>query len=369
MKIALVHPKFDLSGGAERYCLGLAAGLAGAGHDVHLYARRVDGVPSGCTVHPVGALPLGRAVKTWSFCSWAGRAVGKSWFDVVQGFGKTSCQTVHRTGGGVHRAYLDRVVKRSPGWYDRVVLRIEDALFASPHLRAVICPSRWVAGEVARFYPSAQAKLRVVPNGVDIGVFTPTTGAARQSELRARLSIPPEAPLLLFVATNFRLKGLPHAIEALARLPSARLLVAGGDEPRGFVALAQARGVGERVHFLGAVGRLETLYPAVDLLVHPTSYDPFANVCLEALACGTPVVTTDADGASDLLTGGPEGVVVPLRACPEGLAPAVAALLAAGEGAREAARRCACAHRLEAHVTKVLDVYRSLADGIPGGGR
>ncbi len=364
MRIALVQPKFDRSGGAERYALGLAAGLAARGHEVHVFARRVEALPEGVRFHRIPSVPFGRALKTYSFWRLCERRVRRDRFDVVQGFGKTACQGVHRTGGGVHRAYLERRGIAGSTAYDRVVLRIEDRLFAAPHLRAVICPSRWVAGEVARFYPSAAGRVRVVPNGVDTARFAPERREADLQAVRHRFGVPADAPVLLFAATNFRLKGLDRAVAATGAVAGAHLVVVGGDDPAPFRAPAVEAGCADRVHFAGAQGDLAPWYRAADVLVHPTRYDPFANVCLEALSCGTPVVTTCSDGAADLVAPDPAAGRV-TGGEPGEVAAAVQAVLAAGSGARAAARALAQGHDLVAHVAAVEAVYRDVTGAGP----
>jgi UDP-glucose:(heptosyl)LPS alpha-1,3-glucosyltransferase len=360
MKIALVHPKVDRSGGAERYCLELAGGLAAGGHQVHVFARRAEGLPATVRRHRIPCLPLGRAVKTWSFCAASARLVHPPEFDVVQGFGKTVCQQVHRTGGAVHRAYLERTGRAgAPTLYDRVVLRIEDSLFSSGSLAAVICPSRWVADEVRRHYPAVAPKIRRVPNGVDTDAFRPEGRDRDRAALAATLGIDGAAPLLAFVATNFALKGLDDAVDALVHLPGAHLVVAGGDEQAAHRARAAEQGVAGRVHFLGAVRDPAPLYRAADALFHPTRFDPFANVCLEALACGTPVVTTTANGVADLLGDGRAGRVVPVGG-PRALAEAGRALLERGGAARSDARALAVENDRGRHVGRVLEVYREV---------
>lgn len=362
VKVALVHPKFDGGGGAELYAERLARGLALRGHEVHLFARK-GRLPKGCAAfHRVPAATLGRALKTYSFWRLCGRMVRPERFDVVHGFGKTTCQTVHRAGGGVHRAFLERGGAAKRTVYDRVVLRIEDALFASERLRAVICPSRWVAREVERFYPSAADRLRVIPNGVDTERFRPEGRGNDRAALRAELGGEGQGPVLLFVATNFRLKGLDRAIAALARVPGARVAVVGGDDPVPHRELARSAGVAERVRFLGARTGLAPLYRGADLLIHPTRYDPFANVCLEALACGTPVATTEANGAADILADGRGGRIVSDPDEPAGWAEAVAGLLDRPGAGRERARAVAVENSQTAHVAAVEALYEGLLE-------
>lgn len=147
----------------------------------------------------------------------------------------------------------------------------------------------------------------VVRNGVDPTRFAPPSAPERDAARAAlcdRLGLPPaERPpttLVLFVAHAWRLKGLDLLLAASRGLPGALVVVVGGD-PAGAPA-------GGRVRFLGSVDDVAPLYRGADLLAHPSRYDPCSLVVLEALACGLPVVASDADGASELVGAG--GLVV-----------------------------------------------------------
>ncbi|MDF1554277.1 MAG: glycosyltransferase family 4 protein [Deferrisomatales bacterium] len=362
MKVALVQPKFDGSGGAESYALKLAEGLAARGHEVHAFARKVENLDSGVMLHKTPSLPFGRSMKTWSFGWSAQHAVARRRFDIVQGSGKTWCQSVHRTGGGVHRAYVERRGGLGRAVYDRVAIALEDRLFRSPGLRAVICPSRWARGEVVRFYPALEGRCRVIANGVDTGAFAPAGREASRQRLAKETGVSLVFPVLLFVATNFRLKGLGPAIQALSLLPEAQLLVVGGDQQRPWRDQAAELGLNEHVHFVGAHRDMEWWYRGADLLIHPTEYDPFANVCLEALACGCPVVTTDRNGVADLLGAGEAGRVVGGPADPAALATEARSLLALGERARAAARSLSLQYAQPRHLDAVEALYRELGE-------
>ena len=86
--------------------------------------------------------------------------------------------------------------------------------------------------------------------------------------------------------------------------------VAGNPDYRRWQALAQRLGIAERVSFVGLCSEMRDAYFAADFLVHPTFYDPCSLVVLEALACALPVITTRANGASELLHPLQEGYVV-----------------------------------------------------------
>ena len=127
----------------------------------------------------------------------------------------------------------------------------------------------------------------------------------------------------MFLGSGFERKGLAFALKALARLKHGTLLVAGSDRASHYKALAGRLGLDERVCFLGPRRDPERLLAAADCLVLPTIYDPCANSCLEALCAGVPVVTTRANGASEMIQPGTSGVVLEDPADAKGLARAV----------------------------------------------
>jgi D-inositol-3-phosphate glycosyltransferase len=191
-------------------------------------------------------------------------------------------------------------------------------------------------------------RVAVVPCGVDLHLFRADGPAAPRSVARQRL---------LVVSRLVERKGIGDAVLALARLPGAELVVAGGPpvaelacdpEARRLTALAERAGVADRVRLLGRVGRgeLPPLYRSADLVVNVPWYEPFGIVPLEAMACGVPVVASAVGGLADSVVDGVTGAHVPPRN-PELLAAAVAELLAdpgrraalGAAGARRARRR------------------------------
>src|SRR3546814_18833326 len=96
-------------------------------------------------------------------------------------------------------------------------------------------------------------------------------------------------------------------------LPGVHYWLAGtGEEEARYRALARERGVEQRVHFLGPVANadLPQLYRAADAVVMPSASEGLANAWAEALACGTPLVISDADGAAELVTASVGGRIV-----------------------------------------------------------
>jgi glycosyltransferase involved in cell wall biosynthesis len=134
--------------------------------------------------------------------------------------------------------------------------------------------------------------------GVDRDLFRPCD----RSVVKAQLNI--SGPLLLSVGNLIPAKGHVHAIEAVSQMPGATLLIAGGgrDGPA-LQARVKALGLEQRVRLLGHVPHLmlPRLMAAADVTILASAREGLANVWVESLACGTPVVTTDVDGAREVI--------------------------------------------------------------------
>lgn len=167
-----------------------------------------------------------------------------------------------------------------------------------------------------------EAKIRVHYTGIDLAAFKPGDRAAGKAALGV------QGPLLAGVGALLPRKGHDLAIAALSELPDATLLIAGeGPDRARLEQLARTLGVAGRVRLLGSQphSALPALFAAADVMVLPTVSEGLANVWVEALACGTPVVTSDVGGAGELIDRPAYGRLVPRD--PAAIAAAVRALL------------------------------------------
>lgn len=174
-------------------------------------------------------------------------------------------------------------------------------------------------------------KIHIHYTGLDRELFHPIERAAARALVSAmpNLSIWSQGPLLVTPGALIPRKSQRLVIEALTRLPEARLALAGaGEDEANLRALAKRLGVDDRVHFLGVVDHdsLPHLLCAADVLVLPSSSEGLANVWIEGLACGTPIVIPDVGGASEVVKDRTAGRLVARN--PEAIASAVAEILA-----------------------------------------
>jgi glycosyltransferase involved in cell wall biosynthesis len=198
-------------------------------------------------------------------------------------------------------------VGRLGGYYDLKYYRRCDRLIANT--RAIVDYA------VAEGWP--QDRIDYLPN------FVPDAG-----ETRSRDGSFGRAPLALAIGRLHPNKGFPLLLEALAKTREVRLAVAGdGPLRQELEQLAQAFGIGPRVHFLGWRDDISALLAQADFLVCPSLHEPLGNVVIEAWSAGLAVVATASDGPAGLIQDEVSGLLVPLPGQPGGGPAALAAAI------------------------------------------
>ena len=167
-------------------------------------------------------------------------------------------------------------------------------------------------------------RIHALRNGVDLDLFYPEPHA----EARAALNI--DGFTLLSVGHLIERKGHDKVIAALPQLPGVRLVIVGdGPERNQLMALCRQLGVQDRVRFAGLLdqAQLRTCYSAADALVLASNREGWANVLLEAMACGAPALASDVGGTAEVVRCHAAGLLLRTN-CAEGVADAVRRLRA-----------------------------------------
>lgn len=219
-----------------------------------------------------------------------------------------------RTGARWVHTMHDSVIGKNFGKLtneDKFVAHVEK--FGCHASDAVIAVSRFVLEELAGPYATPRDKLNAVQAGVSEAWFK----SVRQDflpDLRSALASPEER-LVVYVGRLDKEKGVDCLIQALAsartKLPRFRLAIAGkGGEEDNLKRLAGSLDLANQTEFLGYVtgGALEALYKVADLLVCPSTYEPFGIVPLEGMINGVPVMAADVGGMSDIIVHGRSGL-------------------------------------------------------------
>jgi UDP-glucose:(heptosyl)LPS alpha-1,3-glucosyltransferase len=377
MEIGLVKRSFRLQGGGERQISYLIEGLLAQGHAVHLFGRQPPATErlEGLTYHEVPLIPVPRAFRAVGFALLVRAALRRTDLAVVQSFDRTLGQEIYRAGEGVHREWLQHKRRSlstiARGWshlslFDHVMLALERRVFSETPM--IVANSQRGQDEITRHYGIARARMRTIYNGVDTDRFHVGVRHRFREGQRAAWGVSADDLVLLYIGSGFHRKGLGSIIEALGELrrrglTHVRLVAVGKGYLAPYQRLAQQVSVTELVRFEGHRTEVERYYAGADLFVLPTRYDPFANTCLEAMACGLPVVTTGANGAAELLQNGVNGYVVGDIPSAETLAEVLLQTLRSREQRRamgEAARRTACEYPLSRALTHTLQLYESI---------
>jgi UDP-glucose:(heptosyl)LPS alpha-1,3-glucosyltransferase len=328
MKVALVHMRHRGTGGTERYLNQLAAHLGNAGHEVTIICRSHEEPP-----HPtvrfavLRPLAIGAAWRMWSFAQAVEHHLGSIRYDVVFGLGKTWTHDVIRLGGGCHETYLElahEAVAQPKAWAGqgsikhRLALAIERRALRMGAYRHVITNSDMVRRDVCRRYHVPADLVSVIYNGVDLDRFHPRHKSTEGAALRRSFGFDPDHFVVLFLGTGYGRKGLDILLAAFPLLldhcPQARLVVAGYDSAqRHFESQAKQLGLARCIAFVGGRRDPEAVFAAANLYVLPTRYDPFANTTLEAMASGVPVITTEQNGASEVMEHRVHGSILTAR--------------------------------------------------------
>jgi len=336
------------AGGQNVHVAALADELARRGHEVAVYTRRDDAtlpdrveLASGASVVHVEAGPRRELPKDelLPHMSRFARELRAAWEeerpDVVHAHfwmsGVASLEAASALSLPVVQTFhaLGVVKRRHQGAADTSPAeRFEAEESLARRADQIIATSSDEVFELLRMGADLR-RLSVVPCGVDLEHFRPDGPREPRPAGRARIVV---------VSRLVPRKGVGNVISALAELPDAELVVAGGPErarldadpeARRLAALAEELGLAGRVDLRGRVERndLPALLRSADAAVSLPWYEPFGIVPLEAMACGVPVVASAVGGLLDTVVDGITGVHVPPRS-PERLAEALRSLLA-----------------------------------------
>jgi glycosyltransferase involved in cell wall biosynthesis len=234
--------------------------------------------------------------------------------------------------------------------------------------RAVVAISHHIRAELTALFPLAQQRTHLIPNGFDPSLFRVLPDATKAEALASFGLAGADAPLIVFAGKLTEEKRADVLLRAAAlyeaALPGAQTLLLGeGPLHERLLDLRDELGV-RGVHVLGfqPQATLARMYNAADVCVFPSRCEPFGLVAIEAMACGAPVVVTNAGGFRDFVT--PKvGALVPVDD-PRALARAVIAEIRQGSKATKgayAAEYALAEHRWQRHVAKLTKLYERAA--------
>lgn len=383
MKVALVIENLDVArGGRETSTAQIASGLADQGCEVTVLCHSGSCMDGRVSVRELGPLSGPRWMRARKFAEAVRREIGREKFDIVHAMLPLPGANVYQPRGGTMRGQRVASLRRRRGVFSRlagragwvsnlsrwVAIAHERRMLADGKV-ACLCVSEMVAREFHELY-SRHDGVRVIFNAVDVPTGFEEQASQYRDEFRRYLHVQPGDVVFMTVAKNFALKGVRETILAFGRLVERlgeaagryRLVLIGERNSHDeYHRLAESLSLDGKVIFIPHEDNVFVRYPAADVCVLLSWYDPCSRVILEAIRCGIPSITTACNGAGEVLAGG-AGLVVDSPGDIEAAASAMGLMA-------DPFRRQQCVHAcrkiseclgMGRHVSELMDAYREV---------
>lgn len=331
--IVLIKSGMHRTGGLEKYAWRLAEDFCTLGAQVTLLTTGNVAPPFSSPLLRIVCFPIAHSLSLLQLLHFdraCSAYVRKHPAPIILSLDRTRHQTHIRAGNGVHAAYLARRKLEEGSWkrlsfsinpLHHAILSLEKKAFEDPTLNLLFTNSHMVKEEILHHYDIDPNKIRTQHNGVEWHKWTGPFREWQQKKPEAirKYGLDPLAYQFLFIGHNYHRKGLAKLLNALAAMDNTaiQLSVIGKEKDLPFFQhKVHVLGLKDKVFFFGPSEDILSFYQLADALVIPSSYDPFANVTVEALAMGVFVVSSKYNGGSEVLTD-VSGAVVPNVEDPE----------------------------------------------------
>lgn len=332
MKIALIIERVNIVlGGAERSVMELSTTLNSLGHEVDILAAK--GQTDAKNIHLLCLDRGGKRTPFHTFSKAVKKHIYRNRYDIIHSVLPFGFSDVYQPRGGCYveairqnaASYENKILthyKRVTAFANRrrtVLALAERKLCKRDNGPVIAALSNYVAEQFRNYYKVPNERIEIIPNGIRIHKYTDASEADHlRSQILFKLELKEaDDPIFfLFVANNFRLKGLASLIKALhiARTRygahHAYLVLAGHGRSYPYRLLARKLCVHKKIVFLGPIRHMHNIFSITNAAVLPTYYDPSSRFILEALAGNKPVITTRFNGAVDLFEDGRHGIVI-----------------------------------------------------------
>jgi len=331
-KIAIIIERANIAlGGAERSVFELATAFKAFGLEVDILAAKgqtnAKNILTLCQDRP------GERTCYFTFAKALKKHLAENRYDIIHSVLPFAFADVYQPRGG---SFAESILRNAASYQNRFVesykrttafanfrrtmlLRAERGLCKDPEGPVIAALSEYVAEQFKQHYGTDARRIVIIPNGIRIDKQIDTAEADKlRAQILAQLQLKEaDNPVFfLFVANNFRLKGLAALIKAMelavrrATVCPPFLIVAGRDRTYKYRRLAKKFNVQKKIIFLGSIRHIQNALSMADVAILPTFYDPCSRYVLEALAANRPVITTKFNGATDLFVDNRHGRII-----------------------------------------------------------
>ena len=330
-RLAVVSPFLDKQHGTERCVVEQVERLA-RDYEVHVYSNRVQDIDLGTIVwHRIPALPGPHLFAyVWWFLAnkllrWWDQRIRGLRYGLIYSPG-INCSdadviSVHIVFSEFYERVRDELqfnknpVKTWPRLTHRrlyyALAKMLERRYYTREDIALVVVSKKVGDDVRRFY-DRNSQLSLVYHGWDPSCFGRAMCVGLRPQARQLLRLTEKAFAVLLIGNDWKKKGLPCLLDAVARLddPNIYILAVGTDTIAPYDSAIRQHGLQSRVRFLPIRPDVEFYYAATDAYVGPSLEDAFAMPPLEAMACGLPVIVSSQAGVSEVIKHGVDGLVL-----------------------------------------------------------
>ena len=298
LRVAVLIRHYSRSGGgAERYCVELTERLADL-HEVHVFAQAINETSPNITFHTVPRLLKRPRYINQLLFSWFTRSLTKDQFDIIHSHDMVTHANVYT----LHVLCVKTLWTKTSGWKKWLLwlntaisprklayLWLEKIQLSPRKGKRLIAVSELMVRNIVLNYPKTDGQITIAYPGITINT---NTRHQKEPSWRTQYSIPDNAFVLLFIANDFKKKGLQSLLAALGKINNheIHLIVAGNGRQD---QLQVPNTIKPTIHFLGVVHTTDILYLHADVLIHPTLIDTYGMVVLEAMAHRLPVIVSN----------------------------------------------------------------------------
>jgi glycosyltransferase involved in cell wall biosynthesis len=330
-RLAVISPFLDKRHGTERRVVEWIAQLSGA-YEIHVYSQQVEDLDlSKISWHRIPKLPGPHLVN---FIWWlAANRLWRGWDTRFRGLRHDLAfspgpNCLDADAVSVHIVFAEYVRRvrselgfaQHPVWawprilhrrlYYALAIWLERRVYTRSDATLILIAQR-TAEALRRFY-GRNGRFPVIWIGLDHTSFNPSRRISLRAEARRALEISTDRFVVLMIGNDWRNKGLPVLLEALAELRELPidLLVVGREDPQPYRAMVREHALDDRIHFLGPRADVEFYYAAADAYAGPSLEDTFAQPPAEAMACGLPVIVSQTNGTAEIITHEADGLIL-----------------------------------------------------------
>ena len=287
--INIIYHTVKHAGGMERYVLDLINGFSAKGMKVRAITRKLDNslaFNENVEIIQIKDLSPISKLNKLLFDYRSTKKINSSWPSIS--CTRTPAKVDIAIVGGTHIGHNLAIEKNKLSIFDKLTNKREQAFF--DNAKTIVAHSKLVGREVSSHYGIKSNKLKVIYPPIDFENFSLEAKNQRE-RIRSELGVSKEQILLIFPSNNHHRKGLDIILEALNK-----------SDPRFILAIASRKSVDNpKVINLGFRKDMDSLYAASDAAILASLYEPFGLVGPESILCGTPVILSEAVGATEVI--------------------------------------------------------------------